>query len=78
VICKKIEAAFTSYFICFEKSEKCILIIAILFVLQLIESTLGTNWLDTEFSKSENKTTVIFGPKFLSKKLYQASSTEVS
>ncbi|XP_014507095.1 salicylic acid-binding protein 2 [Vigna radiata var. radiata] len=43
---------------------------------KLIESTLGTNWLDTEFFKSENKTTIVFGPKFLSKKLYQASSIE--
>ncbi|XP_047160331.1 salicylic acid-binding protein 2-like [Vigna umbellata] len=43
---------------------------------QLIESTLGTNWLDTEFSKGENKTTIVFGPKFLSEKLYQASSIE--
>ncbi|WVZ23376.1 hypothetical protein V8G54_001920 [Vigna mungo] len=42
----------------------------------MIESTLGTNWLDTEFSKSENKTTIVFGPNFLSKKLYQASSIE--
>ncbi|CAJ1942703.1 unnamed protein product [Sphenostylis stenocarpa] len=43
---------------------------------QLIEVTLGMNWLDTVFSQSENKTTITFGPKFLSEKLYQASSTE--
>lgn len=33
--------------------------------------------LDSEFSKSGNKTIVVFGPKFLSNKLNQASTIEV-
>ncbi|RDX79120.1 Salicylic acid-binding protein 2, partial [Mucuna pruriens] len=41
-----------------------------------IESMPEANWLDTEFSQNGNKTIVVFGPKFLSNKLYQASSIE--
>nr|ACU18956.1 unknown [Glycine max] len=43
---------------------------------KLLESTLATNLLDSEFSKSGNKTIVVFGPKFLSNKLNQASTIE--
>ncbi|RDX74128.1 Methylesterase 1, partial [Mucuna pruriens] len=41
-----------------------------------IESIPAANWLDSAFSQNGNKTTVVFGPKFLSDKLYQASSIE--
>ncbi|XP_020239382.1 salicylic acid-binding protein 2 [Cajanus cajan] len=41
-----------------------------------IESIPSENWLDSEFTQSGNKTVVNFGPKFLSDKLYQASSIE--
>ncbi|KAE9614342.1 hypothetical protein Lal_00016759 [Lupinus albus] len=33
-------------------------------------------WLDTEFYQSGNKSAMLFGPKFLSSKIYQLSSTE--
>ncbi|KAK2357249.1 salicylic acid-binding protein [Trifolium repens] len=36
----------------------------------------AAEWLDTEFSESGNKTSMLFGPKFLSDKLYQQTSTE--
>ncbi|XP_061363420.1 salicylic acid-binding protein 2-like isoform X3 [Gastrolobium bilobum] len=42
-----------------------------------IESTPATEWLDTEFSQRGNKTSMFFGSKFLSTKLYQLSSTEL-
>ncbi|WJX89757.1 hypothetical protein P8452_71727 [Trifolium repens] len=41
-----------------------------------IENTPAAEWLDTEFSHSGNKKSMIFGPKFLSKKLCQQSSIE--
>ncbi|XP_058766174.1 salicylic acid-binding protein 2-like [Vicia villosa] len=41
-----------------------------------IESIPADEWLDTEFSQSGNKTSMFFGPKFLSNKLYQCSSPQ--
>ncbi|XP_020239379.1 salicylic acid-binding protein 2 [Cajanus cajan] len=41
-----------------------------------IESIPAADWLDAEFYLSGNKTIVVFGPKLLSHKLYQASSIE--
>ncbi|KAL5063906.1 hypothetical protein RYX36_025643 [Vicia faba] len=41
-----------------------------------IESIPAAEWLDTEFSQNGNKTSMFFGPKFLSNKLYQCSSPE--
>ncbi|CAJ2635487.1 unnamed protein product [Trifolium pratense] len=41
-----------------------------------IESTPTAEWVDTEFFQSGNKTSMFFGPKFLSNKLYQQSSIE--
>lgn len=41
-----------------------------------IESTPAAEWLDTEFCQCGNKTSMFFGPKFLSHKLYQHSSIE--
>ncbi|XP_045786299.1 salicylic acid-binding protein 2-like [Trifolium pratense] len=41
-----------------------------------IESTPAAEWVDTEFFQSGNKTSMFFGPKFLSNKLYQQSSIE--
>ncbi|KAJ1436524.1 Alpha/Beta hydrolase fold [Sesbania bispinosa] len=43
---------------------------------QYSERTLAAGWLDTEFLPCGNKTSMLFGPKFLSTKLYQLSSTE--
>ncbi|KAK7386481.1 hypothetical protein VNO78_26742 [Psophocarpus tetragonolobus] len=40
------------------------------------ERTPFAEWLDTDFSPRGNKTSMFFGPKFLSNKLYQLSSTE--
>ncbi|XP_027347300.1 salicylic acid-binding protein 2-like isoform X3 [Abrus precatorius] len=40
------------------------------------ERTPSAEWLDTQFSPSGNKTSMFFGPDFLSKKLYQVSSVE--
>lgn len=45
---------------------------------QYIESIHADEWLDTEFSQSGNKTSMFFGPKFLSNKLYQCSSPQVN
>jgi len=41
-----------------------------------IESIPADEWLDTEYFQSGSKTAMSFGPKFLSNKLYQQSSTE--
>jgi pimeloyl-ACP methyl ester carboxylesterase len=41
-----------------------------------IESIPAAEWLDTEFSQSGNKTSMFFGSKFLSNKLYQQSSNK--
>ncbi|XP_020239377.1 salicylic acid-binding protein 2 [Cajanus cajan] len=43
---------------------------------KFIESIPAENWLDSEFSQSGNKSIVVFGHKFLSEQLYQASSIE--
>ncbi|KAI4327499.1 hypothetical protein L6164_019950 [Bauhinia variegata] len=43
---------------------------------QYIARTPATGWLDTQFSLSGSKTSMLFGPKFLSDKLYQLSPTE--
>ncbi|RDY11133.1 Salicylic acid-binding protein 2, partial [Mucuna pruriens] len=40
------------------------------------ERTPSTEWLDTEFYPCGKKTSMFFGPKFLSNKLYQLSSVE--
>ncbi|XP_027347299.1 salicylic acid-binding protein 2-like isoform X2 [Abrus precatorius] len=42
----------------------------------LEKRTPSAEWLDTQFSPSGNKTSMFFGPDFLSKKLYQVSSVE--
>ncbi|CAI8609210.1 unnamed protein product [Vicia faba] len=41
-----------------------------------LESIPTADWLDTEFSQSGNKTAILFGPKFLSDRLYPRSSPE--
>ncbi|KAL2333625.1 hypothetical protein Fmac_014838 [Flemingia macrophylla] len=43
---------------------------------KFIESTPSDIFSDSEFTHVGNKTVVVFGPKFLSNKLYQASSSE--
>ncbi|XP_061352526.1 salicylic acid-binding protein 2-like [Gastrolobium bilobum] len=40
------------------------------------ERTPAAEWLDTEFSKCGNRTSLLFGPNLLSTKLYQLSSAE--
>ncbi|KAK8471530.1 hypothetical protein PHAVU_003G248025 [Phaseolus vulgaris] len=40
------------------------------------ESIPAPNWSDNEFLQSGNKTVVVFGPKFISTKLYQGSSIQ--
>ncbi|KHN00598.1 Polyneuridine-aldehyde esterase [Glycine soja] len=40
------------------------------------ERTPSSAWLDTEFAPSGNKTSMFFGPNFLSNKLYQLSPIE--
>ncbi|CAJ1942699.1 unnamed protein product [Sphenostylis stenocarpa] len=40
------------------------------------EITPSADWLDTKFTPTGNKTLMLFGPKFLSNKLYQLSSVE--
>ncbi|KAL1333072.1 hypothetical protein HN51_061827 [Arachis hypogaea] len=40
------------------------------------EGTPPSEWLDTAFSECGNKTSMLFGPNFLSSKVYQHSSTE--
>ncbi|CAJ1942701.1 unnamed protein product [Sphenostylis stenocarpa] len=40
------------------------------------ERTPSTEWLDTEFSPSGNKTSMFFGPMFFSNKLYQLTSIQ--
>ena len=39
--------------------------------------TPSSAWMDTKFEQSGNKTTLLFGPKFLANKLYQLSPTQV-
>ncbi|CAJ2635488.1 salicylic acid-binding protein 2-like [Trifolium pratense] len=43
---------------------------------KFIESIPAAEWLDTENFQSGSKKSMLFGPKFLSNKLYQQSSTE--
>ncbi|KAK7346498.1 hypothetical protein VNO80_21019 [Phaseolus coccineus] len=40
------------------------------------ERTPSSAWMDTEFEPSGNKTSMLFGPKFLANKLYQLSPTQ--
>lgn len=44
---------------------------------QLTKKEPVNGWMDCEISKSGNKTTLVFGPEFLSAFLYQLCSTEV-
>ncbi|KAI9089335.1 hypothetical protein K1719_029614 [Acacia pycnantha] len=43
---------------------------------QYIERTPPEGWMDTQFRECGSITTMLFGPQFLSSKLYQLSSTE--